>query len=153
MKQGVAGEADRQGPAAAGRLRHLRGEPGHGPMDTPPCPCRPFGADLSRTDRINAVFAGIHLLNLLSPASDPLFALARDVRVFAIGVMYAEVFVRTRSPYLPILIHFLVNGTVDIRFHGLHGHTRAATVLGIPFHGLIPACPGICWRRLVRRGP
>ncbi len=99
----------------------------------------------------SAVFAGIHILNLLNPESDPLFVLAQVVWAFAIGVMYAEIFIRTRSLYLPILIHFLVNGTVDVWFHGLDGRSLASAMLGIPFYGVIPALLGICWLRLLRR--
>jgi membrane protease YdiL (CAAX protease family) len=98
----------------------------------------------------SAVFAGIHLLNMLNPASNPVWVLAQVVWAFAIGVMYAEIFVRTRSLYLPILIHYLVNGTVGVWFYGLDGGGLTDALLGVPFYGVIPALLGLTWLRLLR---
>lgn len=97
-----------------------------------------------------AVFAAIHLLNLLNPASNPVWVLAQTTWAFAFGVMYAEVFIRTRSLYVPILIHLLVNGTVSVWFHGLGDQSLTSALLGIPFFGVVPAFLGILWVRWLR---
>ena len=98
----------------------------------------------------SAVFAAIHLLNLLNPASNLVWVLAQTTWAFAFGIMYAETFIRTRSLYIPILIHLLVNGTVSVWFYGLGDQSLTSALLGIPFFGVIPAILSIIWVRRIR---
>jgi membrane protease YdiL (CAAX protease family) len=99
-----------------------------------------------------AVFGGIHLLNLLNPASSPVWVLAQAVWAFAFGVMYAEVFIGTGALVLPILIHVLVNGTAGVWFGGFEGQGLASALYGLPFFGVIPALLGVLWARLLVGG-
>lgn len=99
----------------------------------------------------SAVFAGIHMLNLLNPGTNALWVIAQVVWAFALGIMYAEVFIRTRSIYMPVMIHFLVNGSTSVWFHGLDGRSDESALYGIPFYGVIPAMLSLLWARLARK--
>jgi len=99
----------------------------------------------------SAVFGGIHLLNLLNPDSVLSWVIAQSVWASALGWMYAEIFLRTRSLYLPIVLHVGINGTASVWFHGLNDSNFTSALFGIPFFGVVPALFGILWCRLLAR--
>ncbi|MFH1277318.1 MAG: CPBP family intramembrane glutamic endopeptidase [Candidatus Eisenbacteria bacterium] len=98
-----------------------------------------------------AIFAGLHLLNMLNPESSTVWVLAQAMWAFGLGVMYAYLFITTRTILPLILIHYLLNGTVSIWFRGLDGQDLTSALFGIPFFGLLPAGIAILWGRYLWR--
>lgn len=101
-----------------------------------------------------AIFGGMHLLNLAQPGANTVWVLSQVVGAFGLGMMYAYLFITTRSILPCMLIHYLMNATVNIWFQGPVGGGEIASALyGIPFFGLLPAGIAILWGRYFwRRG-
>ena len=94
------------------------------------------------------IFGGFHLLNLLNPGANTVWVLAQVVWAFGLGIMYAYLFITTRSILPGILIHYLVNATVNVWFKGpVAGGEIASALYGIPFFGLLPAGIAVLWGR------
>jgi membrane protease YdiL (CAAX protease family) len=96
-----------------------------------------------------AVFGGIHLLNLLNPESNVIWVSAQAVWAFAFGVIYAYLFVITRTILPLILIHYSVNATGGVWFRGLETQDVTSALYGIPFFGVLPAGLAILWGRFL----
>ncbi len=100
------------------------------------------------------VFAGIHTLNMLNPATNKLWVSAQVVWAFALGAMYAQMFIAFRSLYPPIIIHYLINALVGVWFRGLDRQDPASAGYGILFFGVVPALLAMLWiRYMARRWP
>jgi len=100
------------------------------------------------------VFAGIHSLNILNPQLQMFWVFSQVIWSFGFGFMYGYIFVKTKSLTPLILLHYLINGMVNVWFYGLDKNDFNSSVYGIPFFGLIPAGLAILWvmflyRRLV----
>ena len=94
------------------------------------------------------IFGGLHLLNLTNPGANTVWVLAQVVWAFGLGIMYAYLFITTRSILPGMLIHYLMNATVNIWFWGpVEGGVITSALYGIPFFGLLPAGIAILWGR------
>ena len=99
-----------------------------------------------RTVVISAIiFGGIHLLNLANPGYSTVWVLAQATWAFGLGLMYAYLFITTRTIWPPIVIHYFINGMVGVWLQGLGGQDLTSALWGIPFFGLLPAGLTILW--------
>jgi len=94
-----------------------------------------------------AIFGAIHLLNILNPEYSTIWVLSQTVWAFGLGLMYAYLFVTTKTIWPLIVIHYLINGMVGVWLYGLGGQDVTSALYGIPFFGLIPAGLAILWAR------
>jgi membrane protease YdiL (CAAX protease family) len=98
-----------------------------------------------------AVFAGIHLLNMLNPRADHVWVLGQATWAFALGVMYAQLFIAFRSLYPPICVHYLINALVNVWFRGPDATSAESVGYGIVFFGVVPAVLAYLWTRFLAR--
>lgn len=84
------------------------------------------------------VFGGIHALNILNPQKEVFWIFSQVVWSFGFGVMYGYIFVKTKSLIPLILLHYLINGMVNVWFYGLDKNDFNSAIYGLPFFGLIP---------------
>jgi len=92
-----------------------------------------------------AVFAGLHLLNMFNPEHSAIWVAAQTIWAFGLGLMYAYLFVATRTIVPLIVIHYLINGMVGVWLRGLDGQDVTSALYGIPFFGLLPAGLAVLW--------
>jgi membrane protease YdiL (CAAX protease family) len=95
----------------------------------------------------SVIFACLHLLNIPNPQYTTVWVLAQTVWAFGLGLMYAHLFVTTRTIWPPIVLHYLINGMVGVWMRGLDGQDLTSALYGIPFFGLLPAGLAILWSR------
>ena len=93
------------------------------------------------------IFACLHLLNMSNPEYTAVWVLAQTIWAFCLGLMYAYLFVTTRTIWPPIVIHYLINGMVGVWMRGLDGQDLTSALYGILFFGLLPAGLAIFWGR------
>jgi membrane protease YdiL (CAAX protease family) len=98
-----------------------------------------------------AVFAGLHLLNIFNPEYSTVGVAAQTIWAFGLGLMYAYLFVATRTIVPLIVIHYLINGMVGVWLRGLDGQDVTSALYGIPFFGLLPAGLAVLWGRYLWR--
>jgi membrane protease YdiL (CAAX protease family) len=93
------------------------------------------------------IFGGLHLLNLANPEYATVWVLAQSVWAFGLGLIYACLFVTTRTIWPLILLHYLINSLVGVWLRGPDGQDATSALYGIIFFGLLPAGLAILWGR------
>ena len=93
------------------------------------------------------IFGCLHLLNIPNPEYTTVWVLAQTIWAFGLGLMYAYLFVTTRTIWPPIILHYLISGMVGVWMQGLDGQDLTSALYGIPFFGLLPAGLAILWSR------
>lgn len=93
------------------------------------------------------VFSCIHALNVLNPQLNVFWVFSQVIWSLGFGIMYGYIFVKTKSIIPLILLHYFINGMVNVWFYGLDKNDFNSAVYGIPFYGIIPSILVILWYR------
>lgn len=95
----------------------------------------------------SAIFGAIHILNLANPQHPAIFHFSQVVWAFALGIMYAYLFIKLNSIWAPIILHYLSNALVGVWYINLDNTELLYSLYGVAFLGILPTLAVMLWVR------
>lgn len=91
------------------------------------------------------LFAGLHLFNLFHPHFVFAWVLCQVGWAFGLGCLYGTLFIKFKSLWPAIFLHYLINAFVGVWFSGLDTQSLTSGLYGLLFFGTLPTLISMGW--------